>query len=98
MNNCSWQPGDRHTILGLWREAVAKAPDTVFLHFIEGDEKYTYGDFEKLTNRLAQGLLAAGITPGDPVATLLDNHVDSVALLFVACKVNAHLCAHQYGQ
>lgn len=89
MNNSSWQPGDRHTILGLWRDAVAKAPDTVFLHFIEGDEKYTYGDFEKLTNRLAQGLLAAGIAPGDPVATLLDNHVDSVALLFAACKVNA---------
>lgn len=88
MNNSTWQPMARHTILELWREAVAEVPDTVFLHFLQGDEKYTYRDFEKRTNRLANGLLAAGIEPGDRVATLLDSHIDSVALLFATSKVN----------
>ena len=89
MTNPAWRTEPRHTILELWKEAVAASPDTVFLHFLDDDEKYTYAEFDELSNRLAQGLLSSGAAPGDRIATLLDSHVDSVALLLAASKVNA---------
>ena len=89
MTNPAWRTEQRHTILELWKDAVAASPNTVFLHFLDDDEKYTYAGFDKLSNRLAQGLLSSGIAPGDRIATLLDSHADSVALLLAASKVNA---------
>jgi len=89
MTNPDWRTEQRHTILELWKDAVAASPDTVFLHFLDDDEKYTYAEFDKLSNRLAQGLLDCGVAPGDRIATLLDSHADSVALLLAASKVNA---------
>ena len=89
MTNPAWRTEQRHTIPELWKEAVAASPDTVFLHFLDDDEKYTYAEFDELSNRLAQGLLSSGAAPGDRIATLLDSHVDSVALLLAASKVNA---------
>jgi len=59
------------------------------VHFLDGDKQHTYAQFDQLTNRLAHGLLAAGVAQGDRIATLLDNHVDSVALFIAASKVNA---------
>ena len=89
MNNTAWNAQERHTILELWNEAVAQCPDTVFLHFLDDDEKYTYAEFDERSNRLAQGLLVSGVAHGDRIATLLDSHADSVALLIAASKVNA---------
>jgi len=89
MDNTAWLAQKRHTILELWKEAVAQCPDTVFLHFLDDDEKYTYAEFDERSNRLAQGLLASGVAQGDRIATLLDSHADSVALLIAASKVNA---------
>jgi crotonobetaine/carnitine-CoA ligase len=89
MTNPAWRTEQRHTILELWKDAVAASPDTVFLHFLDDDEKYTYAEFDELSNRLAQGLLSSGVAPGDRIATLLDSHADSVALLIAASKVNA---------
>ena len=89
MTNPAWRTEQRHTIFELWKDAVAASPDTVFLHFLDNDEKYTYAEFDELSNRLAQGLLSSGVAPGDRIATLLDSHADSVALLIAASKVNA---------
>ena len=89
MNTTAWSSEERHTILELWRGAVAKSPDKVFLHFLDSDEKYSYSEFDERSNRLAQGLLAQGVEQGDRIATLLDSHADSVALLIAASKVNA---------
>jgi crotonobetaine/carnitine-CoA ligase len=89
MTNSAWRTEQRRTILELWKDAVAASPDTVFLHFLDDDEKYTYAEFDELSNRLAQGLLSSGVAPGDRIATLLDSHADSVALLIAASKVNA---------
>ena len=89
MNTTAWSSQERHTILELWRGAVAKAPDKVFLHFLDSNEKHSYSEFDERSNRLAQGLLAQGVEQGDRIATLLDSHADSVALLIAASKVNA---------
>ena len=50
MNNTAWNAQERHTILELWNEAVAECPDTVFLHFLDDDEKYTYAEFDERSN------------------------------------------------
>ena len=89
MNNPAWNAEQRQTILALWKAAVSEAPDTVFLHFLETDEKYTYAEFDVVSNRLAHGLLERGVQQGDRIATLLDSHADSVALLVAASKLNA---------
>jgi len=48
-------------------EVVSRLPDKS-LH------RYTYGDFYRRTRALAEALLAAGMQPGDRVATLMWNH------------------------
>ena len=58
MNNSAWELEERHTILELWTNALTKSPETIFVHFLEGDKKYTYAQFVQLTNQLAHGLLA----------------------------------------
>ncbi|MEM8660194.1 MAG: AMP-binding protein [Pseudomonadota bacterium] len=89
MTHPAWISQERHTLLELWEEAVEQCPETVFLHFLADGTKYTYAQFDELSNRLAQGLLASGVAPGDRIATLLDSHADSVALLLAASKVRA---------
>ena len=89
MTHSAWRTEQQHTILELWKEAVEQSPDMVFLHFLDDDEKHSYAEFDQRTNRLAQGLLASGVGRGDRIATLLDSHADSVALLIAASKVNA---------
>ena len=89
MNNPAWNTEHRRTIPELWKETVSEAPDTAFLHFLETDEKYTYAEFDVLSNRLAHGLVDHGVQHGDRIATLLDSHADSVALLIAASKINA---------
>ena len=46
MTNPAWRTEQRHTILELWKEAVAASPDTVFLHFLDDDEKYTNAEID----------------------------------------------------
>lgn len=89
MNYPSWELESRTTVLEIWQNAALKSPETVFLHFLSDDTKYTYRDFDLLTNRLAHGLLAAGIKKGDRVATLLDSHIDAIALFIAAFKADA---------
>ena len=89
MNNPAWNTEHRRTIPELWKDTVSEAPDTAFLHFLETDEKYTYAEFDMLSNRLAHGLIDHGVQHGDRIATLLDSHADSVALLIAASKINA---------
>ncbi len=56
-------------------EIVSRRPDKS-LH------RATYADFIDRSLRLANALLAAGLQPGDRVATLMWNHVDHLATYF----------------
>ncbi len=89
MYDASWELDNTTTILKIWREAAERSPALTFLHFLSDDTKYTYKEFDLLTNRLANGLLAAGIVKGDRIATLLDSHIDSIALFIAAFKAGA---------
>jgi len=75
------------TINAALARAVAASPDKVFLDFV-GDT-YTFADVDRLSNRLAHGLLGLGVQPGEPVATILDNNIDAVAVWLAINKIGA---------
>jgi long-chain acyl-CoA synthetase len=51
------------------------------------DRRVSWGDFDELVRRLANGLLALGLTKGDKVAMLSRNCVEFQALYFAAGRV-----------
>ncbi|KAJ9263265.1 hypothetical protein DTO195F2_2921 [Paecilomyces variotii] len=53
--------------------------------------RWTYGDLEKESYRLAQGLLAVGIQKGDRVGIMAGNCEQYVSVFFAAAKVGAIL-------
>jgi crotonobetaine/carnitine-CoA ligase len=71
-------------------------PDHVFCRF--GDVPWTFGRIDALTNRVANGLLARGVRPGDRVMLMLPSHPDHIVAIlalakvgFVRVPVNVHL-------
>ncbi|MFA7391027.1 MAG: AMP-binding protein [Pigmentiphaga sp.] len=72
------------TVLG---QRAADCGERGFLTFEE--ERYTFADAHRITNQLANGLLAAGVAPGDHVAILLDNSPDIVWYFLALGKIRA---------
>ncbi|MEK9722585.1 MAG: AMP-binding protein, partial [Rhodospirillaceae bacterium] len=54
-----------------------------------GDDRLSYADFNKRVNRLANGLLAAGIGKNDKVATVLPNCLELLDLYWAAARTGA---------
>jgi fatty-acyl-CoA synthase len=71
--------------LGRWISDRARAtPERVAIDFL--DEKTTYGDLDERSDRLAAGLLKAGLVPGDRVATLTGTNPEHVVVFFACAK------------
>ncbi|HEY2685698.1 MAG TPA: AMP-binding protein [Steroidobacteraceae bacterium] len=76
----NWFRAPATTIPGLielharWRGQRAAA--------IEGDRRFTWREFGEETARVANGLGALALKPGDRVALLMDSSLDMLALLF----------------
>jgi len=64
-------------------------PDRVAVHF-EG-QRFTYGELDRRANRIANGLIAAGVRPQGRVAILSKNNPAFFELWFGAAKANAVL-------
>jgi carnitine-CoA ligase len=62
------------TIPELFDEAVAAAPDKVWL--VAGDESFTYAEARARIGRAAAALRAAGLRPGEPVLATMRNTPD----------------------
>jgi len=76
-------------VLGFWRIAEA---DPGHIAVIDPDyRETTYGELSALTNRIAQGLVAVGLRPGDQVTTLLPNCVEQVALCLAAFQSGLYI-------
>jgi crotonobetaine/carnitine-CoA ligase len=86
-NKPGWTPGLRDTPVAALARAVAAHPGKVFLDF--SGEKYTYGEFDQRSNRLAHALQALGVSAGASVASLLDNNIDAVTLWIALNKLSA---------
>ncbi len=59
-------------------------PGHVFLLF--EDRQYTFGEINDAANRLANGLLAQGLVPGDRVALMLPSHPDHIVAILALAK------------
>jgi acyl-CoA synthetase (AMP-forming)/AMP-acid ligase II len=72
------------------RDRATAHPDRVAL--VDGDGRQeTYGELQQRSNRLAQFLLARGVTAGDRVAHLDRNAAGAAELLLAATKIGAVL-------
>src|SRR5882757_2784865 len=58
-----------------------------FLQFRDG--AFTYGEVDEMSNRTAQGLIAAGVRPGHHVAVMLPNCPEMVFVIFALARLGA---------
>ena len=81
---------------------LANVADMVRVHAAEtpgapayllGDRTVTFAELDERSNRVAQGLRALGVGPGDRVAILDKNCLEYFEVLFGAAKLNAVLVA-----
>lgn len=79
-----WEPT---TLDGLLTRASAEFADRPFV--ITDDRSTTYGEVDDWTTRLADGLTALGVRPGDHVGVLMANHLEFVPLKFAIARAGA---------
>lgn len=75
-----WLPGARLNIADSCFQADDEAPAIVFPDREGKLIRMAYSDLEKLSGRVANGLLAAGFEPGDAIAVIMPMTVESVAI------------------
>ena len=77
----------RDTVTGVLSRAASGFGERIFLDF--SGAMHTYGEVDALSTRLANGLLALGVAPGDRVCTLMDTSLDAVLVWFATSKIGA---------
>lgn len=81
------------TLRDLLRAAADRHPDRLAAVGHRGDtdeaQRMTYAEFDRYVHRLACGLAALGVGPGDGVAVMLPNWVEFAALVFAINEVGA---------
>ena len=75
------------TVRQILERRAAEDPDWVYCRF--EDRAITVRELDERVNRLANGLLALGIGPGDRVAAMLPNHPDYMAVILALAKLGA---------
>lgn len=75
------------TLHGRFEHHVAGQPDAIAL--IDGAEMLSYAELDAWANRIAHGLIARGVQPGQPVVIQLANSPAAVAALFGVLKAGA---------
>jgi amino acid adenylation domain-containing protein len=68
-------------------ESAQRSPGKIAL--VSGDRRTTYQQIDQDANRLARGLIGAGVRRGDRVAIFLENSVEAVVAVFAALKAGA---------
>src|SRR5260221_9664125 len=77
------------TIAAAVIESAAGRPDKTAV--VLGDETYTYAQLEAHSRRIARGLLALDVDPGDRVAVWLPNSIEWLATAFGVAMTGAVL-------
>ncbi|MBE7416799.1 MAG: AMP-binding protein [Ideonella sp.] len=84
------------TIRDVLERRAAESPGDIYC--TSAGREYTIGEIDALVNRVANGLLALGLQPGDRVALMLPSHPDHIVAILALCKaglvrvpVNSHL-------
>ncbi|WP_411843840.1 class I adenylate-forming enzyme family protein [Salinicoccus sp. HZC-1] len=71
----------------LFEFAVNRHPNEIAI--IENNKKYSYKEFDQLTNKLAYSLQKIGIRKGNRIVTLTKNRMEMVAMYWAAQKIGA---------
>jgi len=79
--------GVQHTWGGRLDALARAAPDA--LAFVRGDRELTWKDFERETNRLANGLLSLGMKKEDRVAIMGFNSIEWMTAYFGVSRIGA---------
>ena len=77
-------PGDR-TLREELDAQARQEPDRVFC--VHAGRKLRLRELNAAVNRLANGLLALGLTPGDRVGLMLPSHPDHIVAIFALAKI-----------
>lgn len=80
----SWTP---RTLVGVLDDVATAHPDRPLV--ISDDLVWNYAEVRRRSERIAAGLVAAGVKPGDHVALLMANHPDFVAIKFGIARAGA---------
>lgn len=81
------RPGDIDGLAGISRHWARTTPDRPAL--TAGERSWTYGELERESQQVAQGLLELGVRPGSRIAYLDKNTPEYFMHLFGGAKVNA---------
>ena len=87
---------DEPTVVHRFDTLARAQPDRPFLFYGEDERRFTYREFDRLTNRVANSLAVLGIGQGDRVAVLSTNGLVSAVSMFAAWKAGALYCPINY--
>ncbi|PWK91922.1 crotonobetaine/carnitine-CoA ligase [Fulvimonas soli] len=82
-----WSTGEQGTVNDVLRSAVQRFGNQPFLD--DMGTIYSFADIDDHACRLANGLRALGVTKGQTVVTLLDNHAGTALIMFAITKLGA---------
>jgi len=82
-----FRPWPKPTLVGLLDAVAAEHPDRPFV--IDDDSTCTYAELQAWSARIARGLIAQGVEPGDHVAMILPNSAKTVAIRFAIARAGA---------
>ncbi|MDE1145144.1 MAG: AMP-binding protein [Azospirillaceae bacterium] len=83
-----WSSGKQTTVTEVFEAALAmRGPSFDYIDY--NGRKYTLGELQERSIRLAHGLLAAGARAGECVTSVLDNSVEQLLLLLACSRIGA---------
>lgn len=77
------------TVRELLVQCAATYPDQTALRDPATDVSLTYNEWNELTTRVANGLLDAGVDPGDHISIMAKDSIEMLTLLFAGLEVGA---------
>ena len=84
-------PHTEQTIGAYFEQVVAADPGREFVVFSDRDLRWTYAEFDDRVDRLAKGLLATGMGPGDHLGIWARNVPDWLTFMFATAKIGVVL-------
>src|SRR5512145_2597071 len=79
------------TLGGLLEKWAREIPDNDFIVYPDRNLRFSYSQFNDRVNKLAKGLLAIGVKPGDKVGIWATNVPDWSTFMFATAKIGAIL-------
>lgn len=83
----TWATGEQDTINAVLRGAARQFGEQPFLD--DMGKIFSFADIDRHACRLANGLRALGVSKGQTVVTILDNHADTALIMFAITKLGA---------